>query len=937
MRIDKVKEFVFSECAMHRKSSDSPGVTAAEVAEALNIQRSNASLELNELFNMGVLTKTNSRPVRYFPVETEDFLDPPPSTQAHSVAFEQNTQDIFTELMEKNPSLCSAFQLAKAAISYPPYGLNTLITGETGVGKSFFAERMWEYAVENQCFKNNGDSIPFVTFSCAEYSDNPQLLLSQLFGHVKGAFTGASESKRGIVEEANNGILFLDEIHRLPPTGQELLFMLMDKGVLRRLGDKEERHVNLMIICATTEDISNVLLKTFLRRIPVVIHIPSLNERTAHEKINLIRFFLETESKRLNIPIWISGQVLVQLIRFQPKGNVGELRNTINLCCARGYLNYISSPNNRSQDGSYIKIHSYDLPQNAYEEEDETCLRVLSRNDILSNGLFVSPDNQDSLNPRMTDEKYLLNLYGYVDKKLELYSNLELDSKEIPKRISRDLEEYYHNMITRLSSDANENIELIDSIIPASYKNIANDVINFAALKLNQIYSKSIVVALALHIQQFVSRSRQGKTIHNPNLEKIKIDNFAEMNVLKEIQNVISSRLGIPVTEDELGFWSLFLAQKKSTESREFKIGFILTGHGDTTASSMADFVNTLLFTNLVHAVDAPIHKSVEVIFSELCELVQMLNEGKGVLILADMGSFVPIEERLSRETGVSCRIIPCLTSILALEAAKVILSSNASLDAVYKQVYYNYYQYFVSQFQEEYEKERPLLPKLSQKTDSAQKIVMAVCSTGIGSAVVLKDTIETIIGHHPAVQVKTFSITENLTEIAATFGTSLKLIVGGINPNIKGIPFIGTDAALRKEGREQIRQILNLGNESQPSDNEDDENIFQIIEKKMNVFAPSLDAETAINACEEFYNKIKQQLKTSAPENYYVGIILHFLCMLERLQNNEPEALPDWGNSLINRNYHLYLKLKDILNEVCTPFHFTVPKEEICYYLQII
>ena len=105
----------------------------------------------------------------------------------------------------------------QASILYPPNGINCLILGETGVGKSMFAYLMHEYAIEMQV--KNIDS-PFITFNCADYSNNPQLLTSQLFGVKKGAYTGAEIDKIGLIEKANNGILFLDEIHRLPPEGQ---------------------------------------------------------------------------------------------------------------------------------------------------------------------------------------------------------------------------------------------------------------------------------------------------------------------------------------------------------------------------------------------------------------------------------------------------------------------------------------------------------------------------------------------------------------------------------------------------------------------------------------------------------------------------------------------------------------------------------------------
>ena len=111
---------------------------------------------------------------------------------------------------------------AKAVIDYPPNGLNAIITGPTGSGKTLLAETIYKYGVET---KKIDPKSPFVRFNCADYASNPQLLLSQLFGHEAGAYTGAKEKKKGLVELANNGILFLDEVHSLPIRGQ-MLFTL---------------------------------------------------------------------------------------------------------------------------------------------------------------------------------------------------------------------------------------------------------------------------------------------------------------------------------------------------------------------------------------------------------------------------------------------------------------------------------------------------------------------------------------------------------------------------------------------------------------------------------------------------------------------------------------------------------------------------------------
>lgn len=117
--------------------------------------------------------------------------------------------------------------------------------------------------------------------------------MSQLFGYVKGAFTGADVPKAGLVEKADGGILFLDEVHRLPSEGQEILFSILDKGKFRRLGETEStREAQIMLIAATTENPESSLLLTFRRRIPVLIELPSLADRPPEERYeSYIPFF----------------------------------------------------------------------------------------------------------------------------------------------------------------------------------------------------------------------------------------------------------------------------------------------------------------------------------------------------------------------------------------------------------------------------------------------------------------------------------------------------------------------------------------------------------------------------------------------------------------------------------------------------------------------
>ena len=356
------------------------GFEAGVIGGALGITPNNTCMELGALLKEERVVKIPGRPVYFFAREeleqslgirfsqcifknygefrdTVDRLlrsvsDGRTSPKLPPVSIDPTGS--FSRLVGSRESLRPNIDQARAAILYPPSGLHCLITGQTGVGKSHFAEAMYDFAVEQGVIARDA---AFVIYNCANYFENPQLLLSQLFGYKKGAFTGADRDTPGVVDQADGGILFLDEAHRLSPEGQEKMFLLIDKGIYQRLGEtKEYHHARLRIIAATTEDPKSILLHTFLRRIPVLIQLPSLEERGVNERVSFIMNFLWQESGNVGCPLRVHREVIRALSMYKCPSNIGQLQCDVKLLCASAYLSRAMGIQDRDEEGITLEL-----------------------------------------------------------------------------------------------------------------------------------------------------------------------------------------------------------------------------------------------------------------------------------------------------------------------------------------------------------------------------------------------------------------------------------------------------------------------------------------------------------------------------------------------------------------------------------------------------
>jgi two-component system response regulator HydG len=205
-----------------------------------------------------------------------------------------------------------------------PTDATVLITGESGTGKELVAKAV--HANSKRATR------PFVTVNCAAISET--LLESELFGHARGAFTGAVTARKGLFEEADGGTFFFDEIAETPPSFQAKLLRAIQEGEIRRLGESRNLRVDVRIIAATNQDLQQSIKDKQFRqdlyyRLNVARFVlPPLRERREDIPL-LVEHFLDKSNKKMGRRVTLGPSVLEYLMDYPFTGNIRELENMI--------------------------------------------------------------------------------------------------------------------------------------------------------------------------------------------------------------------------------------------------------------------------------------------------------------------------------------------------------------------------------------------------------------------------------------------------------------------------------------------------------------------------------------------------------------------------------------------------------------------------------
>jgi transcriptional regulator with AAA-type ATPase domain/transcriptional regulatory protein LevR len=904
------------------------GFSAKEAAEALKVPVDLARGELEALAEEGLLdSRIGEDSQALYNLRRDGKKAAPKETE--TIFSAEDEGPAFSRIIGSDGSLRQQTLLAKAAASYPPNGIHILILGPSGSGKTLMAREIWRFFCE--IHGDRKEIPPFEVFNCAEYADNPQLLLGQIFGYTKGAFTGADSDHQGLVSKASGGILFLDEIHRLPASGQEMFFTMLDSSVYRPLGSNTTLHANIFLVGATTETPESFLLDTFKRRIPMLISLPPLDARPLRERLNLILLFLSQEAKRVGVPIRISTEAIKLLLMYKSSTNISNLKNEIQICAARSYLNYISG--NKENGNLSIEDYNFSRQMNVSIKEDPASIDAFIASLDIRKDLLIQDDNPIKIEPGDQPTSTAFDLYRFVEERFLLYKQSSPDGEEAEKLVDQDLENKYDQLIGDMSSETLYSI--LHSFVSVETLSLTKELIQKAGAELHCGFQKAIIYTLSVFFQQLQQFAQADRifsyAINRADEHKLE----EEKNFVRKINPLIEEKLRLKLSRGEQNIIAIVLNQSR-IQGGTARIGLIVIALGENTAAGIAQFANKALMTSLVRWIDVPIENDLESTLRQLTAEIKAADQGKGVIILADTGIHRTLAHYVNENAKTRLRALPFAGALSAVETCRQILNSDKTAGEIADFMLLSYRR------------------EINAAIDGAGKpdvvsgdffpegkpCIITHCITGMGSAAIIRDRLLKNATISRAAEIVSLGIAGDISAEAKRLGPRLKLTIGLLDPHIDGAPYMSIDDFLQGDGVLKVNYLLNGLNILQYQELSRFENMslqerVNIVNRNIQEFAPSLDGDMAIRQSAHIANRIADLYPEPLPADMYLRIYIHSASMLERFSSSRKElAATEDMAKIIHDNYGFFNALDDIFRDFESLYGVHITKEEIYYYL---
>lgn len=857
---------------------------------------------LNQLFKEGKLIKINTKPVYYLPsVFIEKINGTHPSKSIYKSIdelYEDKPLNVLDEIIGSAGSLSECIRQCKVAINYPENGLPLLFNGPTGTGKTFLAKCLYQYAVQKNILCENA---PFFIFNCAEYANNPELLSSKLFGHVKGAFTGADRDVAGIIENANNGMILIDEVHRLSPENQEKLFLFMDDGIFRRVGENSGiRKSNVRLLFATTEDLDALMLKTFLRRIPIIVKVPPINKRGIIEKQAFIYHFFKEQSKILKREIHVELQVINYLTSMPLEGNVGGLENIIKYTCANAYLD--------SKKNDYILIKPNYLPSslkiNMPIDFSDVKQEIIKINDSRIKNNSILAERVSHYLKLIQEIRHLFKNVSNGKLKLSQYR------AEAFKSISRYLGKH------SLSNDSNDRENYLIEI--------AKNALNMIKTQYNIETDLDCIRIIADYVAQIpgnVPEEHSIEKLDNNLYKNIFSFNYERCISFIRAMGQLNARYPINYTDaDKLVIMSVldyFSNQKIITGVKA-----VIVCYGYSTANSIASTANRLIGENIFKAFDIPVDVTAKEIGKKLKNYLKYVDTRSGAIVLTDISDMKDLYKEISKAVEGDVGFIDNVSTRLVLNVGKGILNDEPLTKIVNDSVENNITKC-----------------KVLKTHIKKEKVIIVTCQTGVGTAFKLKQLIEQCLPKTVLLDVivsEYSRLVKDKGDMSISSRYNVIGIIGTVDPKVSQVPFIGIEELMDEHGAEKLQSLFYpylSGDEIQQLNNKlirslSKENIVNLL--------TILNPDKILMYIEDMIHRWEAAFSIVLPNNLVMSLYIHLSSMIERVITRNEITFHENQQKYEEEHKYFFETMNKGFKEIERSYHIKVPNSEIAYIYDI-
>lgn len=689
LKKEQVLEFIteYSSDLIH---DEFPKITTRFLSEKLKMQRTNISSILNQLVNEGKLVKYNGRPVLY-------------------QLADENTSgngDVFEQLVGYDSSLKEAIASAKAAVLYPEGNPTILITAKHGSGVSHFAKTVFRFAQASGKLKTRA---PWILWDCKTlFNDQDKF---------QEIFLGDHE-KEGILKKASGGMLILENIDVVSERNLDWLLAFLRGEKIQ--GQDEwpwQKDYHCITIFSTMKDTNEMMLNLLRGQMDFRISLPSLEERSIEERFLILQKFFKEEAKAMDRMIEVDTSILHALLLYEVTDDIKGLKNDIHTGCANSYVRSYNTEKKTivllmSDFPNYVRkgIMYYRSYKNEIDEMIKNgCKYTFYKNQMLRDNKTAKKDIYQSIDARKRD----LERHALTEEEINMAVSNQLES---------EFEEYFEQLCERVDS-----IDTLNKMVSEKLISLTRKFLLKAAEQLSCEFSKEIFCGICLHVNSCLIKVSKKQRISNEEIARLLSKYPMHYELVKEFQVELGKEFNVKLNVDDLIFLLMFLLEAKK-DVNESKVVTLIAMHGSHAASSIAAVVNVLSDDSNVQAFDMDLDKNVRIVYEELKEKIIKIDQGKGILLIYDMGSIHTMAESIAQETKIAIRCVEVPITLVGIAGSSK-AAEMKTLDEVadYLQDNFSGLQYFrakpMPEMKLEIEKNEEIIEQMMEESSQEESI----------------------------------------------------------------------------------------------------------------------------------------------------------------------------------------------------------------------